>query len=206
MIMREELLAMDESEIPWRASALTADDIRMLVQLLDEKADVLRYHALLLLKSRSLACGDVYPYIDVFIGKLMSANSYQRSIGAILTAANAQWDEKNRIDSSINDCLALLQDEKPITIRQCLQALPNIIRHKHALRGVIAQRLLAFDLSRVKETMRKSVLMDILAAIAELMRCELSAELEAYFRDALAGGLLDKKAVKEAESLLKNNG
>jgi hypothetical protein len=200
---REELLALDAGAIPARAETLAPDDIRMLVGLLDEKADVPRYHALLLLKSRSGAKDDVYPYMDAFTGKLKSDNSYQRNIGAVLTAANARWDAEDRIDAAIDDYMALLNDEKPITIRQCVQALPDIIRHKPALRGIIADRLFTFDLSGVKETMRKSILVDILGVFAELRRHVKSDVIESYIGTALASGILDKKTIREIESLMK---
>jgi hypothetical protein len=162
-----------------------------------------RYHALLLLQSRLAEKGDVYPYIGIFIGKLKSDNSYQRNIGALLTAASAQWDNDDQIDAAMSDYLALLDDDKPITVRQCLQQLGNIIHYKPALRGVITQSLLAFDITKVRETMRKSILLDILGALAEIRKYGHSNGIEEYIQKALAEGILDRKAVKDVESMMK---
>ncbi len=54
----------------------------------------------------------------------------------------------------------------------------------------------------VKETMRKSILLDILNALL-IMKKELqSSEIEGFILEALSGGILDKKSKKEFESLL----
>ena len=49
----------------------------------------------LLLQGRSLEFEDVYPYWDVLVEKLGSANSYQRSLRLMLIAENVRWDHCN---------------------------------------------------------------------------------------------------------------
>ena len=43
-----------------------------------------------------------------------------------ILAANAQWDEDNHFDAILDDYLAHVTDEKPITARQCIKALVQV--------------------------------------------------------------------------------
>ncbi len=88
----------------------------------------------------------------------------------MLLAENARWDSENRMDETLDDYLALLLDEKPITVRQCIQSLGEIARVKPDLHGKIAARLISLDLTEVRETMRKSVLLDILHVLADIRK------------------------------------
>lgn len=184
------------------AAALTRQDIPLLVDRLDSKEDRIRYPAFLLLRARSALCADVYPYWDTLTEKLTSANSYQRSIGAMLLAANARWDTQDRMRACLNPFLALLNDEKPITVRQCAQALCEIIAAKPALAGEICAALTAFDLMRIKETMRKLVLADFLEALFLIRSAARVPEAEAYIFSALSGNILDEPLKKKFRARL----
>ena len=162
MISIESIMAIDKSDIQVASKALAKDDLPQLVEWLSLKDDNIRYQTLLLLQSRSMFFDDVYPFWDTFRNKLKSDNSYQRSIGLMLVAENAKWDAQNRMEDTIDEYQALLNDEKPITIRQCIQALSKVAPFKPGLNKKIASKLISFDLMAIKETMRKSILLDIL--------------------------------------------
>jgi hypothetical protein len=198
-----EIMALDKNDLGERAKTLEANDISLLVDLLNEKYDTIRYHSLLLLQYRSAEKEDVYPYINVFCGKLASTNSYQRSIGVLLVAENTRWDTGNNISDAIEDYLKLLEDEKPITVRQCIQSLSKIIPYKPDLHRIISERLLAMDISTIRETMRKSILLDILGVLIQLQKHLHSDQIEDYIQKALLGGILDRKAIKEVEARMK---
>jgi hypothetical protein len=199
----EDLMQADKDGITESAERLSAGDIADLVAWLCEKNDAIRYPSLLLLESRSRIAGDVYPYRETFREKLKSDNSFQRSIGAILIAANARWDD-GWLDGVIDEYLELLNDEKPITVRQCVQRLKEIAPYKPKLHGVIAEKLLSLNLGSVRETMRKLVLADILEVLAMIRKVKTSDAIESYIMDAMTGGLLDKKAKKHLEELLNS--
>ncbi|MGE5496244.1 MAG: hypothetical protein ACM3S4_13190 [Burkholderiales bacterium] len=199
----EDLMQADKDGIAESAKMLSLGDIADLVAWLSEKNDAIRYPSLLLLESRSRIAGDVYPYRETFREKLKSDNSFQRSIGAILIAANARWDD-GWLDDVIGEYLELLNDEKPITVRQCVQRLKEIVPYKPKLHGVIAEKLLSLDLGSVRETMRKLVLTDILEVFAMIRKVKTSDAVESYIMDAMTGGLLDKKAKKHLEELLNS--
>jgi hypothetical protein len=155
------MMAISKNDLQEASKALCRDDVPQLVEWLNLKDDNIRYQAFLLLLNRSLFCDDVYPYWDIFRNKLKSDNSYQKSIGLMLIAENVKWDTENRMEDTIDEYLILLNDEKPITIRQCIQSLEKIASAKPGLNDKIASRLISFNISDLKETMRKSILLDI---------------------------------------------
>ncbi|MFZ5973920.1 MAG: SufBD protein [Bacillota bacterium] len=128
MLSPDALLSFDKKELPQAAVTLLPEDIGQLVQWLAEKNDDIRYRAFLLLQQRALAHDDVYPYWNVFLEKLKSPNSYQRSIGLMLMAENAKWDVHGKFDASLDLYLSFCDDEKPVTVRQCIQGLLKVIR------------------------------------------------------------------------------
>ncbi len=203
MITPDSIMSISKSDLQEASKALHKEDIPQLVEWLNLKDDNIRYQAFLLLQNRSSFCNDVYPYWDTLQSKLKSDNSYQRSIGLMLIAENVKWDAENRMEGAIDEYLLLLNDEKPITIRQCIQSLGKIASAKPGLNGKIASRLISFDLIAVKETMRKSILLDILNVLL-IIRQELKTdEIESFILNALSGEVLDKKTKKQIEALLK---
>ncbi len=205
MLTIEELLNVDKDNANETAGRIGKNDLPELVGLLSEKDDKLRYAALLLLKSRSAGYADVYPFWDVFREKLKSDNSYQRSIGMMLIAENARWDAENRLDGMLGDYFALFSDEKPITIRQSIQALCSIIPYKPALTGTIASALMSISIRDVKETMRKSILLDILEILVQIRKQKADETMDSYIFNALSGGLLDRKSKSMIEAILRQS-
>lgn len=203
MITIESMMAIDKNDLLEASKTLNKDDIPQLVEWLSLKDDNIRYHAFLMLQSRSSLADDVYPFWQILRSKLRSDNSYQRSIGLMLIAENAKWDTEGRMEEAIDEYLALLNDEKPITIRQCVQSLGKIASRKPDLDGKIAEKLIAFDLASVKETMRKSILLDIIDVLLIIRNAFKTEEIDSFIHNALIGGVLDKKTAKRIEGLLK---
>lgn len=201
MITKESLMAIMNENMEEAAKAVDKNDLPQLVEWLSEKDDNIRYKALLLLQNRSVYSDDVYPFWDIFCKKLKSDNSYQRSIGLMLIADNAKWDKDNKLDDIIDDYLVLLNDEKPITVRQCIQALCKIVPCKEHLHQKIADKIMSMNLLEVKETMRKLLLLDIISVLAVIRKYQTTDEIEKYILDALTGGL-DKKVKKQIEAML----
>jgi hypothetical protein len=202
LISFESIKSICKDNLSEASKTLDKNDIGQLVEWLSLKEDDIRYQAFLLLKNRSVSYDDVYPYWDVLKEKLKSDNSYQRSIGLMLISENVRWDTDNRIADTIDDYLQLLNDEKPVTVRQCIQSLGMIASLKPCLNDIIAARLISIDLVAVKETMRKSILLDILNILAIIGKEHRADAIESYIKDALASDILDKKSKKQMENLL----
>lgn len=202
MISTENIMAINKNDIVGASKALTKDDLLQLVEWLSLKDDNVRYQALSLLQNRSVFFDDVYPFWQIFRNKLKSDNSYQRSIGLMLIAENTKWDTQNKMEDTIDEYLTILHDEKPITIRQCIQALDRVVPFKPGLNKKTIDKLISFDLMTVKETMRKSILLDIINVLL-IIRKELKTdEAENFILNALSGDILDKKSKKQIEALL----
>ena len=123
----------------------------------------------------------------------------------MLIAENVRWDTQHKTEAIIYDYLSLLNDEKPITVRQCIQSLGKVAQSKPALNAKIADRLISFDLMAVKETMRKSILLDIINVLLKIRKSYNSDEVESFISDALSGEILDKKSKKLIEKELWRN-
>ena len=102
----------------------------------------------------------------------------------------------------MGEYLACIYDDKPITVRQCIQGLKKIVPCKRHLNNTIADKLLALDIMSIKETMRKSVLSDILEVLIEIRKYTESPDIEQYIITALTGEILDKKTKKAVEEKL----
>jgi len=202
MFTLESIISISKNDLDEASKMLNEDDIFKLIESLSLKDDNIRYQAFLLLQNRSMLFNDVYPYWGVFKDKLKSDNSYQRSIGLMLIAENVKWDTDNNIENVIDEFLNLLNDEKPITIRQCIQSLGKIASYNPGLNDKIACKLISIDLMSIKETMRKSILFDILNVLVIIRENYKTPEIENFILRALTGEILDKKSKKQIEALL----
>jgi len=143
-------------------------NISLLVSGLYNRDDRIAYQCLKQLEEASEHSAGVYPFIGDFIDMLGHEHSYIRTRGLILIAANAKWDRDFRIDEIIDRFLKHIQDEKPITARQCIRALPKIAAHKPELKQDIVAALRRADTSVYAESMQPLVQKDIAAALKEI--------------------------------------
>ncbi len=202
MLTLDALLSMEKEALEEEALGLEVQDLIALVEWLSCQEDEIRYRSFLLLKFRSQHDRSVYQFWEAFRSRLSSGNSYQRSLGMMLLSENVRWDEEDRMGLLIDEYLRLLGDEKPITVRQCIQSLENILLYKPELSRVISERLIALPLEKIRETMRKLILMDILQILVPMRRYVQDPEIDRFINQALTGDILDKKAKKQLEALL----
>ena len=200
--MLSEVILSGREDPAALAATLTFEDIGELVSLLSEKADELRYAALLTLCARSDSHADVYPYWDALAKKINDPNSYQRSIGLMLIARNVKWDVEHRFDTVIDAYLSHCQDEKFITARQVIQSIPLWAPYANTHLAQTVTALMAIDILALKESQRKLILLDILHALTAIRRIQPADEIDVFIQNALTGGLLDKKSIKEIQGLL----
>ena len=161
---------MNKTELENLAAGLDAKEIPVLVQALASPKDEVRYPSFLLLRALSGIREDLYAYWDTFLEKLRSENSYQRSIGIMMLAGNAKWDMQNKMDEVMDLYLSFCDDEKPVTVRQCIQSIACIMPYKKHLHGVIADKLMSVNISERKETQQKVVLKDILTILLQIQK------------------------------------
>jgi hypothetical protein len=157
----DALQALEKNEISQKAKKLSSNDVKFLVENLSEKDDKLRYNAFLLLQENSHQSPLVYPYWDKLEQKLESDNSYQRSIGLMLTAANVQWDKEGKFKKTISKYLDCCLDKKFITARQATQGLTYITKATDAYDDAIKQKLNGLSLAKYPENQQRLLTKDI---------------------------------------------
>lgn len=109
-----------------------------------------------------------YPYFDEVFTLLAHKNSLVRNRAMGILAANARWDTACKVDAAIDGFLSHVNDEKPITTRQCIQALPEIAAAKPQLVPQIRSALEHADLSGYGDSMQPLILKDIIAVLRRL--------------------------------------
>ena len=144
------------------------DSVGLLVAGLRDKDAKQAYLCLKQLQAESEKTNAVYGFFDDLSEMLDDANSYIRTRAIVLIAANARWDTDNKIDRVIGQYLRHVEDEKPITARQCIQALPEIARHKPALSDAICRALRDANPMVYAESMAALIIKDIEAALAAI--------------------------------------
>lgn len=201
MLTIEYLMTVEKADLEKLSKVIDKEDLSFLIDLLNEKDNNIRYQALLLLQHRSALNNDIYPFWDIFLNKLKSKNSYQRSIGLMLIAENTKWDIENKLETTIDQYLMLIDDEKPITVRQCIQCLAKIIPSKKYLMK-IANKLMSVDISCLRTSMKKLILLDILEILILIKKVQTSDEIENYIFNKLSGEILDKKAKQQLKAAM----
>lgn len=148
-------------------------DIENMVKGLENSDNKYAYQCLRQLEEESSRSSDVFKYIDSYLKFLDNENSYIRTRGIVLIAANAKWDKERKIDNQINRLLSHIADDKPITARQCIKALPIIVKHKPYLKDSIVSALLTANPIKYSESMQKLVLQDIQKVLNEIKKLQL---------------------------------
>jgi len=75
---------------------------------------------------------------------------------------------------------------------------------KPGLNDKIVSKLISFDVMTVKESMRKSMLIDILNVLFIIRQERKTDDLESFILNALSGEILDKKSKKQFEALFNS--
>jgi len=144
------------------------ESIAELIERLYSKDNKLAYQALQMLEIESEKSNAIYKFFDIFAEMIENNNSYIRTRGIVLISVNAKWDTENKIDEIIDNYLKHILDEKPITARQCIKALPSIARYKSDLVECIREALLKADVMIYGDSMQTLVYKDILSSLKEI--------------------------------------
>lgn len=106
-----------------------------------------------------------FPCLEAVAALLEHKNSLVRNRAIAILAANARWDREGKLDALMDEFLRHVTDEKPITARQCIQALPEIAAAKPHLIARMRAALEGADLSAYRSSMRPLILKDIAATL-----------------------------------------
>ena len=132
-----------------------------LIENLYNLDNTIAYSCLKELEKISYSSNEVYKYFDKFVEMLDNKNSYIRTRGIVLISSNAKWDIDNKINLIIDKFLEHIEDEKPITARQCIKSLENIIKYKNELGPIIKNKLLKLNYLKYEESMQSLIFKDV---------------------------------------------
>ena len=143
-------------------------NILEIVERLRSSDNKIAYQALKELDAESEKSNSVYQYMDTFIEMINDDNSYIRTRGILLIAANSRWDIAFKIDEIIDKYLLHIMDEKPITARQCIKVLPTVAQYKPDLKEDIISALMNGNTLIYADSMQPLVYKDIVSAIKKI--------------------------------------
>lgn len=144
------------------------ENIEELIEGLQNKDNNHAYSCLKQLLEESELSNKVYSHFDTFTQMMDDPNSFIRTRGLLLIAANARWDDNYKIDEIIDAYLKHITDEKPITSRQCIKVLPTIAQYKPDLVDCICAALKNANPEIYNSNMQPLVYNDIKAALKQI--------------------------------------
>lgn len=128
------------------------------------------YASLLALEAQSRDSEAAAAYFDDFAALLAEKNGFLRARGFRLIAANAKWVAHERLLALLPGLLGRLQDPKPIVIRQCMAALPELTAGDPALVPAVREALERAVFDGYSDAMRPLLEQDRTEALRELER------------------------------------
>ena len=128
-------------------------DEQKIIEMLMDKDDKKAYNFAKEISARSADSDEYYALFDCFIGMLDHKSSYVRTRGFCLACAQARWDNAGKLDSAFDKMCALVNDEKPTVVRQCLKALHEVALFRPELSDRICAAVNSIELSNYKDSM-----------------------------------------------------
>ncbi len=119
------------------------------------------YKTLLELETITTESNELYNYFNEFLEMLNNEKTFIRVRGFRLICSLAKWDNENRINKNIDIILSELEDEKGVSVRQCLEKLNLILMYKIELTDIIENKIRNLDLSKYKESMQSLIKKDV---------------------------------------------
>lgn len=118
--------------------------------------------------AKSEQSAEYYPYFEDFAALLQDSKSYIRTRAFILCCSQARWDTEGKIEKIMPELMALLFDSKPTVVRQCLNAIKELIVFRSELRPQIRNAIDSMDIGQYKESMHPLIQNDI-ERVSEMM-------------------------------------
>jgi len=180
--------------------------IDIFMNQLNSKEDSERYNALQeLLRITEKKVMWFSQYKDELIEKLNDQNSYQRSIGAMLLCNLAKNDDgKKEYEDILDHLLPLIDDEKFITQRQCIQNIWKIAVVDEACKEAIVSRLQSEFSNCIGKKHCNLLRIDIISSLANIAKDGNDGEIMKMI-ERLVGSEDDPKSKKKYEIILKQN-
>lgn len=119
------------------------------------------YQTFVEMKTLSNDSDQFYALFDTFLKMLDNDRPFMRTRGFCLICAQAKWDKNGLIKKNLNKILDEIDEEEPTGVRQCLFALPQVVKALPELSGRIADNLKAIDTNLFHDSMKPLIEKDI---------------------------------------------
>lgn len=180
------------------------EEIDRLFDALQSKDDKVRYPAfkrLLAITEQPVAW--VYDKWHDLTGKLISENSYQRTIGFMLLANLAKSDTEGRIVNKLAVLLQFTDDEKFITSRQCIQNVWQLAVNKSDIESKVVRHLERAWTDNIHLATHPNLIkQDIVASLSAIYRVNGNVMVKETI-DRLINQEADDKFVKKLKQFAK---
>ena len=143
--------------------------VELLMERLQGRDNVDAHAALKELLALSEETDVVAARFDAFARLLHTKSAFARTRGFLLIVANARWDDEGRTAGIFDDLAPLLNDPKPTTARQCIQAVPALAAVQPALAPRIIEALEGVDSGRYPDSTAPLVAADTVAALEAVL-------------------------------------
>ena len=139
-----------------------------LIEELTDKDDKKAYAKTKEIAAASKQSSEYYSHFENFASLLNDRKSYIRIRACILCCSQARWDDEGKLEQLLPRLTALFHDSKPTVVRQCLNAVKEIVVFRPELHKNILQELDRIDLTGFKDSMSNLIRADI-ANLRELI-------------------------------------
>lgn len=99
--------------------------------------------------------------IPSFAEMLQDKSSYVRTRAFLLICSQARWANDGQLAAVFDQMCLLLNDPKPTVVRQCLNALHEVVLFRPELSDKIENALTEIDVSKYKDSMSPLILKDV---------------------------------------------
>lgn len=131
------------------------------INILKDKNDKNAYALTKEIAAASESSPEFYPFLEDFASLLGDEKSYVRTRAFLLCCSQARWDTEGKLKEILPQMLPLLHDPKPTVVRQCLNAIKEVIRFCPELRAAVREELGKMELSQYRDSMIPLIRKDI---------------------------------------------
>lgn len=128
---------------------------------LKDKDDKLAYEYSKRIGAESAESDKYLNMIPDFANLLDEKSSFVRTRGFILICNQARWAKNGQIADVFDKMSVLLYDSKPTVVRQCLNALHEVVLYRTEMSEMIIDAVDKIDVSKYKDSMSPLIQKDI---------------------------------------------
>ncbi|MGM0213975.1 hypothetical protein [Enterococcus sp. AZ109] len=134
------------------------EEINAVLTAKDTKESLQRFRQL---EARCENSNEMYQYWHLYLAGLKGKTSCNRARSFKLLMKTVKWDQQQQLDQHLTTILTILEDEKSITVRQCIPYLKELLTLRPDLEPLVLDKLVQLKLDKYKESMQCLIKRDI---------------------------------------------